>query len=63
MQATTENTIVDNLSWLSEVELISVHVPKTAGYTFGYKILPQVYKSNEILYYNNFLPVDLEFYR
>lgn len=50
MQAKTENTIVDNLSWLSEVELISVHVPKTAGSTFGYKILPQVYKAEEILY-------------
>lgn len=49
---------MNNLSWLSEVELISVHVPKTAGSTFGYKILPQVYKSEEILYDNNFLPVN-----
>jgi hypothetical protein len=56
-EAKTGNRIMGNLSWLSEVELISVHVPKTAGSTFGYKILPQVYKPEEILYDNDFLPI------
>ena len=39
-----------NLSLASSVELISVHVPKTAGKNFGYKILPQIYRPDEILY-------------
>jgi hypothetical protein len=56
-EAKTGNRIMGNLSGLSEVELISVHVPKTAGSTFGYKILPQVYKPEEILYDNDFLPI------
>lgn len=56
-EAKTGNRIMANLSWLSEVELISVHVPKTAGSTFGYEILPQVYKPEEILYDNDFLPI------
>lgn len=38
-----------NLSGLSEVELISVHLPKTAGSTFGYQILLQVYRQEENL--------------
>ena len=42
----------------SPVELISVHIPKTAGSTFGHVILPQVYSQNSILYDNNFLPID-----
>ena len=46
-----------NLSWLSEVQLISIHVLKTAGSTLSYKILPQVYKPEEILYDNDFLPI------
>lgn len=57
MQAKIGNKRMANLSWLSEVELISVHVPKAAGSTFGYEILPQVYKPEEILYDNDFLPI------
>ena len=41
---------MSNLSVPSAVELISVHLPKTAGSTFGYVVLPQVYASNQILY-------------
>lgn len=47
-----------NLSLPSGVELISVHVPKTAGATFGQRIIPQIYPSYEtdILYdYDNLL--------
>jgi|JFJP01.1.fsa_nt_gi Sulfotransferase family. len=43
-----------NLSLPSSLELISVHIPKTAGSTFGKVILPQIYPQNQILYkYDN----------
>lgn len=42
----------------SSVELISVHIPKTAGSTFGNVILPQIYRQNSILYDNDFLPIE-----
>lgn len=49
-----------NLPLPSAVELISVHVPKTAGATFGNRILPQIYPSYEtdILYDYDDLPVN-----
>ena len=49
-----------NLSLPSNVELISVHLPKTAGATFGHKILPQVYPSHQtdILYDYDNLPIN-----
>ncbi|MGL5058793.1 MAG: hypothetical protein ACRC62_02335 [Microcoleus sp.] len=49
-----------NLPLPSAVELISVHVPKTAGATFGNRILPQIYPSYEtdILYDYDNLPVN-----
>jgi hypothetical protein len=49
---------VSNLSVPSAVELISVHVPKTAGSTFGKFILPQIYASEQILYDYDYLPID-----
>ncbi len=42
----------------SAVELISVHVPKTAGSTFGKAILPQIYPPDHILYDYYDLPID-----
>jgi Sulfotransferase domain len=48
-----------NLSFPSSVELISVHLPKTAGSTFGKVILPQIHPQNQILYdYDNF-PINI----
>ena len=41
---------MSNLSLPSSVELISVHVPKTAGSTFGGGILPYIYGEENILY-------------
>jgi hypothetical protein len=41
---------VSNLSLPSSVELISVHIPKTAGSTFGGGILPYIYGEENILY-------------
>jgi hypothetical protein len=51
---------VTNLPLPSAVELISVHVPKTAGAIFGNRILPQIYPSYEtdILYDYDDLPVN-----
>lgn len=49
---------MSNLSVPSTVELISVHVPKTAGSTFGKVILPQIYPPDSILYDYHDLPVD-----
>ena len=40
------------------VELISVHLPKTAGTTFSNVILPNNYPQNTILYDNDFLPIN-----
>jgi hypothetical protein len=48
---------VSNLSVPSAVELISVHLPKTAGSTFGYVVLPQIYAPNQILYDYENLPI------
>ncbi len=42
----------------SSVELISVHIPKTAGSTFGKVILPQIYPKHSILYDYDFLPIN-----
>ena len=47
-----------NLSLSSGVELISVHLPKTAGTTFGQKILPQIYQRDKILYDSHSLPIE-----
>ena len=47
-----------NLSLSSAVELISVHLPKTAGSTFGKVILPQVYPPSQILYDYDDLPIN-----
>jgi len=45
---------VSNLSLSSDVELISVHIPKTAGSTFGRLVLPKIYPAYQILYdYDN----------
>lgn len=49
---------MSNLSLPSSVELISVHVHKTAGSTFGYKILPQIYSEENILYDNENLSLE-----
>lgn len=49
---------MSNLSVPSAVELISVHVPKTAGSTFGKLILPQIYAPEQILYDYDYLPID-----
>ena len=40
------------------VEIISVHVPKTAGATFGHIILPQIYGQEKIFYDYESLPVE-----
>lgn len=40
------------------VELISVHLPKTAGTTFGKVILPKIYPQHSILYDYDFLPIN-----
>ncbi|MEG4166780.1 MULTISPECIES: hypothetical protein [unclassified Microcoleus] len=58
MQTQTGDMIVANLSWLSEVELISIHLPKTAGTTFGRIVLPQIYPHEQILYDNHSLPIE-----
>jgi hypothetical protein len=42
----------------SSVELISVHIPKTAGTTFGKVILPKIYPKHSILYDYDFLPIN-----
>lgn len=47
-----------NLSLSSTVELISVHLPKTAGSTFGKVILPQIYPRSQILYDYDDLPIN-----
>lgn len=49
---------MSNLSLPSPVELISVHLPKTAGSLFGKEILPQIYPPGKILYDNHFLPIN-----
>ena len=49
---------MSNLSVSSGVELISVHLPKTAGSTFGKVILPQVYPPSQILYDYDGLPIN-----
>ena len=49
---------MSNLSLSSTVELISVHLPKTAGSTFGKVILPQVYPPSQILYDYDDLPIN-----
>ncbi|MEZ2301800.1 MAG: hypothetical protein ACBR13_08560 [Microcoleus sp.] len=49
---------MSNLSLPSAVELISVHVPKTAGSTFGYVVLPQIYSPHTILYDYDYLPIN-----
>ncbi|KOR35683.1 hypothetical protein AM228_16610 [Planktothricoides sp. SR001] len=41
------------------VEIISVHVPKTAGVTFGHIILPQIYSLEQIFYDYESLPVEV----
>jgi ubiquinone/menaquinone biosynthesis C-methylase UbiE len=41
------------------VEIISVHVPKTAGATFGHMVLPQIYSLEKIFYDYEFLPVEV----
>lgn len=46
------------LSLPARVELISVHVHKTAGSTFGYNILPQIYSEENILYDNEDLSLE-----
>jgi len=40
------------------VEIISVHIPKTAGETFGRIILPQIYSTEQIYYDYESLPVE-----
>ena len=40
------------------VKLISVHLPKTAGTTFGKVILPKIYPQHSILYDYDFLPIN-----
>lgn len=47
-----------NLSLSSTVELISIHLPKTAGSTFGQVILPQIYPPSQILYDYDDLPIN-----
>ncbi len=47
-----------NLSLPSSVELISVHVPKTSGSTFGKVILPQIHPPSQILYEYENLPIN-----
>lgn len=46
-------------SALDSVEIISVHVPKTAGATFGHIILPQIYRLETIFYDYESLPVEV----
>ena len=48
-----------NLSLPSSVELISVHLPKTAGSTFGKILLPPIYPQNQILYDYDNLPINI----
>ena len=42
----------------TSLELISVHLPKTAGTTFGKVILPKIYPQHSILYDYDFLPIN-----
>jgi hypothetical protein len=43
----------------NSIEIISVHVPKTAGATFGHVILPQIYGQERIFYDYESLPVEV----
>jgi hypothetical protein len=42
----------------NNIEIISVHVPKTAGATLGHVILPQIYGQERIFYDYESLPVE-----
>ncbi|MCT7975653.1 hypothetical protein [Laspinema olomoucense] len=47
-------------SVLDSIEIISIHLPKTAGSTFGRIILQQIYSPEQIYYDYESLPVKVK---